>query len=92
MPNEKTDTSEEFSPLPGRSYTLWHARRGGGSDRGRGLRALANLATARAKGAHVKLTVIAAMMGHLAVEGFGLGPACTGGSIKGQPPGFIPGV
>ena len=55
------------------------------------VRALAHLATVRARGAHVKLTVIAAMMGGMAVEGLGLRPASgTRDSIKGQPPGFIP--
>ena len=41
----------------------------------RTLRALAHLAPVRACGTHVKLTVIATMMGDMAVEGLGLCPA-----------------
>ena len=54
-------------------------------------RALARIAPVRASGAHVKLTVIAAMMGDMAVEGLGLCQAPgTPDWIKGQPPGWGP--
>ena len=57
-------------------------------------RALARLAPVRASGTHVKLTVIAAMMGDMAVEGLVLCQLCqapgTPDWIKGQPPGWRP--
>ena len=57
-------------------------------------RALARLAPVRAAGTHVKLTVIAAMMGDMAVEGLVLCQPCQAPGppdwIKGQPPGWRP--